>query len=216
ADVLFRMRRRVGAADCAAIRRSVRVERGLAILREHGKLVAEAAVTAVAAAPPAAEADGVRSPDARDLLRVERHVRVVDLRVARARSRRAARRLSRSGANEKDRSGRDDERIERRHVGCAQGCAGAAATSGYGTESDTMSAPSRLRILITKPTSPPARAGAIVMLIFAPGASACSERAFVQPTRSKPAGFGNSSPAQCTTAPLSSVKSKKICGCGFA
>src|SRR6185436_2666042 len=175
-----------------------------------------AAIAAVAAAPAAAEADGIRSPDARDLFRVERHLRVVDLRVARARSRRAARRLRRSGANEKNRSGRDDECIERQHLEGAQGCAGAAAASGYGTESDTTTAPSRLRMLITKPRTPPARAGAIVMLIFVPGASACSERAFVQPTRSKPAGFGNNSPDQCTTAPLSSVTSKKICGCGFA
>ena len=86
----------VGAAERAAVRRNVRVERGLPCRREHRKLEAEAAIAAVAAAPAAAETDGVRRPDAREVFRVERHVRVVDLRVTRARARRAGRRLSRT------------------------------------------------------------------------------------------------------------------------
>ena len=223
ADVLLGMRLGIGAAERAAVRRNVRVERGLPFRREHGKLVAEAAIAAVATAPAAAEPDGVRRPDAGDLLRVERHIGIVDLRVTRPRSRRAGRRLCRARCRLRPqrppqtavavsacRSLRD-----RMPVLTAAAPVRRPAPDRERV-SETTSAPSRSLILSTRPTTPPARDGAIVMLILVPGASACSERDFVHPTRSKPAGFGNSSPDQCATLPPSSITSKKICGCGFA
>src|SRR6478735_4759199 len=85
-DVLLGMRGGIGAVLGATVRRDVLVERALSFRCELGELEAVAAVAAVATAAAAAKAGVVRRPDAGDLLRIERHVRVVDAGIARTAS----------------------------------------------------------------------------------------------------------------------------------
>src|SRR5688572_28903560 len=82
------MRCGVLAVQPSAVGRNVGIERGLARRREDRKFEAEPAITAIAAAAAAAEADDVRSPDARDVLRLEWGVWIENARITRARRRR--------------------------------------------------------------------------------------------------------------------------------
>ncbi len=81
ADVLFRMRGGIGTALGAAVRRNVLVERGLSCRRQLGELEAIAAIPAVAAAAAAAEAVPIGRPDAGEIFRIERQVRVEELQI---------------------------------------------------------------------------------------------------------------------------------------
>jgi hypothetical protein len=68
----------------AAVRRDVAIEGRLARWREDRELHTEAAITAIAASPTAAETIAVRRPDTGDVARLEGHVRIVKLGVSRS------------------------------------------------------------------------------------------------------------------------------------
>jgi hypothetical protein len=81
----------------------------------------------------------------------------------------------------------------------------------YGTVSTRRPRSRSLILSTTHDCRPPGwRVDAIFVL-----ARALNDPALVQ-QRSRPAGFGNSSPYHCSMLPRSSVTSKKSCGCGFA
>ncbi len=81
ADVLLGMRGGIGAPLRAAVRRNVLVEGRLACRRELRELEAIAAIAAVAAAAASAKAVPVRRPDAGEVVRIERQVRVEELQI---------------------------------------------------------------------------------------------------------------------------------------
>src|SRR4029079_1315480 len=81
-DVLLWMRLRIVAVLGASVRGDVLVECVLPGRRELRELEAVAAVAAIAASPTAAEAVGVRRPDACQILGVERLVGIEELEIS--------------------------------------------------------------------------------------------------------------------------------------
>src|SRR4051794_31771097 len=94
---------RVIAVLRTAVRRNVRAEGRLPFRRELGKLEAEAAVATITTTAAAAVTGTIWRPDARDVLRLERQIRIVDLRISRPLARSVGRRLRRGGGCENGR-----------------------------------------------------------------------------------------------------------------
>jgi hypothetical protein len=68
----------------AAVRGDVAIKRCLTCWREDRELHAEAAITAIAASPTAAETVAVWSPDTGEVARLKGHVRIENLGVSRS------------------------------------------------------------------------------------------------------------------------------------